>query len=123
MVAEDAKLIAGFMKIGLHPGGGFFSLANRAGGRETAAALGLFGQSMDGIQAGRMGVAWEVVPDEDVDEAARTLVRFAAQDPELTRATVASFRHEVGPPAIPWAVALGFERPTQMWSLRRREGY
>jgi enoyl-CoA hydratase len=123
VVAEDAKLVAGFMRIGLHPGGGFFSLANRAGGRETAAALGLFGQSMDGVQAGKVGLAWQVVPDKAVEDVARKVVQFAAQDPELTRATVASFRNELGPPEIPWAVALGFERPSQMWSLRRREGY
>jgi enoyl-CoA hydratase len=34
---------------------------------------------------------------------------------------VASLRRELGPPGVPWDVAVDFERAPQMWSLRRRE--
>ena len=39
IVAEDARLISGFLRIGLHPGGGHFGLlAGRAGAEAAAAA-------------------------------------------------------------------------------------
>jgi enoyl-CoA hydratase len=55
-----------------------------------------------------------------VEATALRLAGRAGADPELTRATVRSFRTGTGPPAVAWEVALGYERPTQMWSLQRR---
>jgi enoyl-CoA hydratase len=120
VVASDARIIAGFMRIGIHPGGGFFTLANRQAGREATAALGLFGEEIDGRRASELGLAWTHVPSDEVDATALRLAERAGADPELTRATVRSFRTETGPPAVAWEVALGYERPTQMWSLQRR---
>ena len=120
VVATDARIIAGFLRIGIHPGGGFFTLASRQGGREAAAALGLFGEEVDGRRAVELGLAWTHVPDDEVEPTALRLAGQAADDPELTRAAVRSFRTETGPPAVAWEVALGYERPTQMWSLQRR---
>src|SRR5579875_3148320 len=37
--AEDARIIAGFLRIGIHPGGGHFALLARLAGREAAAAM------------------------------------------------------------------------------------
>jgi len=120
VVASDARIIAGFMRIGIHPGGGFFTLANRQAGREATAALGLFGEEIDGRRAAELGLAWTHVPSDEVEATALRLAERAGADPELTRATVRSFRTETGPPAVAWEVALGYERPTQMWSLQRR---
>ena len=120
IVAEDARIIAGFMLIGLHPGGGHFLLAARPGNREAAAALGLFGQELSGRRAAEAGLAWEAVPSNDVDSRARELAGGVAKDPELARRAVQSFRSELGPPAVPWPAALELERGSQMWSLRRR---
>ena len=120
VVADDAKVLAGFLRIGLHPGGGFFTLAGRAGGRETAAALGLFGEMLVGQAVVDAGLAWEAVPDGEVEDRAHALAAVAAADPELARVAVETYRRELGPPAIPWDVAIGYERPSQMWSLTRR---
>jgi enoyl-CoA hydratase len=120
VVATDARIIAGFLRIGIHPGGGFFTLANRQGGREATAALGLFGEEIDGRRAAELGLAWTHVPDEEVEPTAFGMAERVTADPELTRAAVRSFRVETGPPAVAWDVALGYERPTQMWSLQRR---
>lgn len=120
VVATDARIIAGFLRIGIHPGGGFFTLASRQGGREATAALGLFGEEVDGRRAVELGLAWAHVPDDEVEPTALRLAGQATADPELTRAAVRSFRTETGPPAVAWDVALGYERPTQMWSLQRR---
>jgi enoyl-CoA hydratase len=120
VVAEDARLLAGFLRIGLHPGGGFFTIAARSAGREATAAMGLFSEEIDGVRAREIGLAWESVPDADVEKRALGLAQTAARDPELSREAVRSFRTELGPPAIGWDAALHFERSTQMWSQRRR---
>jgi enoyl-CoA hydratase len=60
------------------------------------------------------------LPEAEVEPRAIALAREAGRDPDLARATVRSFRLELGPPAVPWQVALEAERAPQMWSLRRR---
>lgn len=120
IVAEDARLIAGFLRIGLHPGGGYFTISSRTAGRETTAAMGLFGEEIRGARAAEVGLAWSAVPDAEVEGFALELAQRAAQDPELAREAVRSFRTEVDGPGIGWEAALHFERATQMWSQRRR---
>lgn len=120
IVAEDATIMAGFLRIGVHPGGGFFTIANRTAGREATAAMGLFSETIDGHEAARIGLAWRAVPDGDVESFALKLAQRAARDPELAREAVRSFRTETGPPGIAWDTAVQFERATQMWSQRRR---
>lgn len=120
IVAEDARIIAGFLKIGIHPGGGHFVLTGRSGRREAAAAMALFGEEVSGRRAAELGMAWEALPAADVEKRAAELAAVAARDPELARATVRSFRTELGPPGLGWDAAVGFERGTQMWSMRRK---
>jgi enoyl-CoA hydratase len=120
IVAESARIITGFARIGLHPGGGHFQLLGRVGGRETAAALGLFAQEIDGRRAAALGLAWEAVAEPEVEPRALSIAATVATDPELARATAKSFRAELGPPPVPWPVALEMEKGVQMWSLRRR---
>ena len=122
VMAEDARLLAGFLRIGLHPGGGHFTLVGRTAGREVAAALALFGDDLDGRRARDLGVAWAAVPAAEVDETALRLAHQAGRDPELARAAVRTLRLELGPPGVPWPVALEAETATQLWSLRRRQG-
>jgi enoyl-CoA hydratase len=120
VVGEDAKLLSGFIPIGLHPGGGHTALLARLGSREAAAALTLFGERLTGAEAVERGLAWSAVPDAEVDAAALALAAVPAKDPELARRTAASLRTVTGPPALPWAAALELERASQMWSMRRR---
>jgi enoyl-CoA hydratase len=122
VMAEEARLLAGFLRIGLHPGGGHFTLVGRTAGREVAAALALFGDELDGRRARDLGVAWAAVPAAEVDETAIRLAHQAGRDPELARAAVRTLRLELGPPGVPWPVALEAETATQLWSLRRRQG-
>ena len=120
IVATDARLLSGFLKIGLHPGGGFFTIAGRTAGREATAAMGLFSEEIDGARAEQIGLAWRAVPDGEVEDLAFSLAALPGKDPELSRQAVRSFRTELGPPGIGWEAALHFERATQMWSQRRR---
>jgi enoyl-CoA hydratase len=120
VMAHDARIITGFARIGLHPGGGHFALLGRLVGREGAAALGLFGAEIDGRRAAEIGLAWESLPAEQVEPRALELAKQAGADPELARHTARSLKLELGPPALPWPAALEVERAIQMWSLRRR---
>jgi enoyl-CoA hydratase len=120
IVAEDARLISGFLRIGLHPGGGHFGLLAGRAGAETAAAAGLFGEEISGLRAVQLGLAWEALPAGQVADRAAELARRPARDPALARKATASLRAELGPPRLPWAAALEVERGAQLWSLRRR---
>jgi enoyl-CoA hydratase len=120
IVASDARVISGFIPIGLHPGGGHAALLGRTGAREATAAMMLFGERIDGVRAAELGLAWAAVEDSQVEDTALTLAARAGADPELARLTARSLRTELGPPALPWAAALELERPSQMWSMRRK---
>lgn len=120
IVSQTARIVSGFLRIGIHPGGGHFQLLGRVAGREAAAAMSLFGAEIDGRRAEELGLAWTAVPDADVEAVAMHLARQAATDPELARGTVKSFRLELGPPALSWQTALEVEHAVQLWSLRRR---
>jgi enoyl-CoA hydratase len=121
IVASNLRIIAGFMRIGLHPGGGHFTLLGRLLSAEAAAAVGLFGEEISGARAAELGMAWQAVEASEVDKRAFDLARTAAADPELARRVVLSMRRELGPPGTPWDVAVDLERSPQMWSLRRRD--
>jgi enoyl-CoA hydratase len=119
IVASDARLICGFLKRGLHPGGGHFVILSRLIGREAAAAMALFGEEINGNKAVELGLAWESVDDTAVEDRAIELASRVAADPELARVAVGNFRKEVVNAAVSWEVATQFERPSQMWSMRR----
>ena len=121
VMAHDARIITGFNRIGIHPGGGHFALLGRLVGRDAAAALGLFGVEIDGRRAAEIGLAWESLPADQVEPRARELARQAGGDPDLARQAARSMRLELGPPALGWEAALELEKAPQMWSLRRRQ--
>ena len=41
VVSERARLMAGFLRIGLHPGGGYFTISSRTAGREATVYEGV----------------------------------------------------------------------------------
>jgi enoyl-CoA hydratase len=117
IVSEDARLFAGFLRIGIHPGGGFFRLMSRAAGAQAAVATGIFSEEIDGRRAYELGLAWRTVPDAQVEPLALEMAQRAARDPILARRAISSFRNLAD---APWTAALEAERTAQMWSLRRR---
>lgn len=121
VVSTTARLRPGFQQIGLHPGGGHFTLLNRVAGREGAAALGLFGQEINGARAVELGMAWAAYEDGDVLDQALALAGQVATDPELARRVCSAFRRQTVPGGVAWDVAVDMERAPQMWSLRRRQ--
>jgi enoyl-CoA hydratase len=123
IVATDAVLISGFMRIGLHPGGGHLSLVMDHAGREAAAAMALFGQPVSGPRAVELGLAWAALPSEALLPTALDMAQQAGADPELSRHTATSLHLEAGPPRISWETSVPLEHAVQMWSLRRRDGH
>ncbi len=120
IVADDARIEAGFLRLGVLPGGGYGHIATRAMGRQGAAAVGIFGEKFNGPQAVAKGLAWESVPADMVDKVALQYAKRTAHDPELAREAIRTFREVSGPPTATWPTALAAERASQMWSLRRR---
>ncbi len=119
IVAADAVLLSGFMRIGLHPGGGNGHLLQQLAGAEAAAALTLFGERLDGTRAAAIGLAWEAPADADVEARARALAAIPAADPALARRTAKSLRAQ-GDKHARWDMALDFERSSQMWTMARK---
>lgn len=120
VMAEDARILAGFLRAGIHPGGGFFTILSRIAGREAAAALGLFSEEMSGVRARELGLAWSAVPDSEVENTALALAERLAGDPLLARRVTRSFRLETAEQALSWEVALELERGVQLWTQNRR---
>lgn len=119
VVGESARLISGFHRIGLHPGGGHLHLLTIASGPGVSAAMSLFDQELDGAGAVAKGLAWEVVPDERLLERCLNLAKSVTIDRELVQMTLTSLRLSASPPLIPWSAALEIERGAQQWSLSR----
>jgi enoyl-CoA hydratase len=122
IVSRSARLLPGFAQIGIHPGGGHFTLLNRVAGREAAAAMGLFGDEVNGERAVELGLAWAAYDDDVVEAEALAMASRVAKDPALARRLVLSFRRETAPGGVAWDVAVELERSPQMWSLRRKHG-
>src|SRR5689334_15334204 len=85
IVADDVRLLAGFLRRGMHPGGGHFVILSRLIGREAAAAMALFGEEINGDKAVELGLALESVDDAAVADRAVELAIRVAADPELAR--------------------------------------
>jgi enoyl-CoA hydratase len=81
IAGRAAKFMSGFLRIGLHPGGGNTSLLTDAVGPQAAAAMTLFGETLDGEEAARVGLAWRCVDDDVLLDAATSLAASAAAYP------------------------------------------
>lgn len=119
IMGSEARLMSGFPRLGLHAGGGHFHLVDRLAGRETASAMGLFGEPVDGEEACRLGLVWRAVPDDEVEPLALTLAERVAADPGLARMTVRSMRLSLDAGGVSWAAASEIEHGAQVWSFQR----
>ncbi|GLZ16402.1 enoyl-CoA hydratase [Actinomadura sp. NBRC 104425] len=116
IAAESAWFDTRFLKIGLHPGGGHTWMLHRLAGPQTAAAMVLFGERLDGPAAVAAGLVYRCVPDAELLPTAQALAAGARDvDPDLLRRTKASLRR-VGDGRSHDQV-LEDETRDQMWSL------
>ncbi|MEV6756690.1 enoyl-CoA hydratase [Streptomyces sp. NPDC051214] len=116
VAAESAWFDTRFLKLGLHPGGGHTWMLHRLVGAQTAAAMVLFGERLDGAAATTAGLAYRCVPDPDLLPVAQALAaRAGAAEPELVRRTKRSLRHAGDGRGHDQVVAE--ETREQLWSL------
>jgi enoyl-CoA hydratase len=118
VVAHDARLMSGFVKKGLHPGGGHFDLLARSSSPQVACALGLAGQRINGDDAVRLGLAWEATDADGVDTRAMQIAQNVAAQPAVARAAKRSIRLSVTERATRRA-AVQIERVQQLRTVRR----
>lgn len=116
VAARSARFDPRFLRIGLHPGGGHTWMLDRLVGPQTAAAMILFGQAVDGQESVARGLAWSCVPDDELLGTAVALAGRAASVPRplsaRAKATLAAAaRHGELEPALAGEVA------DQTWSL------
>lgn len=65
LAGPTARFDARFMQLGLHPGGGYTWMADRAVGPQGAAALTLFSDVLDAAEATRVGLVWRRYDDDE----------------------------------------------------------
>jgi enoyl-CoA hydratase len=118
--SPSARFESRFLGVGLHPGGGHLWQLQQRIGRQGAAALALFGESLSGVDAVARGLAWTCVEDAALLDTAVALAARAAQLDRLlvarTRATLEESASVHGR-----ADALALELPAQHWSMGRPE--
>lgn len=116
IAGTSARFDTRFVRIGLHPGGGHAWMLERAVGPQTAAAMLLFGATLDGPRAAAEGLAFACHPDDVLLEEAVAFAAGAAACPRaLLERTKATLR------AAPWQAdfeqAVATEVEHQAWSL------
>ena len=116
LAGASARFDTRFLELGLHPGGGHTWMLNRLVGPQTAAAMVLFGQVLDGEAAAARGLAWRCVDDAALlDEAVAFARRAAAAPPELARRAKQTLRRVAA--VDEHDAAVDVELDAQMWSL------
>jgi enoyl-CoA hydratase len=121
VTSPAARFDARFVRIGIHPGGGHTWLLQRAVGPQTAAAMDLFGERVDGVRAVDVGLAWECVPAERLVDRAVELASAAAAVPRaLSLRTKATLRATAV--MAEHGDALTVELEHQIWSMRQDFG-
>jgi enoyl-CoA hydratase len=118
IAAHDARLLSGFLRIGVHPGGGHFTLLDRLAGPQTTVAMTLLGEEITGIRMRELGLAWEVVDDHEVEGRAIELASRLT-DVRLARDAIASFRAQSQSRQLPIAAAVRAEQAAQFLSFAR----
>jgi enoyl-CoA hydratase len=115
-----ARFESRFLAIGLHPGGGHLWHLRERIGRQGAAALSLFGESLDGEEAARRGIAWRCVPEDDLSAV---VMEYASRAAKLDRPLAQRVRTTLDASAAVHAAsdAIELELPVQQWSMERPE--
>jgi len=116
LASPEARFDPRFMDLGIHPGGGHLWRMERLVGRQAAAAMVIFGESLTGEEAARIGLAWRCVADDELLATAIALARRAADRPrELVGRAKAVL--DASPAVDTWSEAFELEFSHQEWSM------
>lgn len=118
LAARSARFESRFIDLALHPGGGHTWMLRRLLGPQGAAAVVLCGESLDGEQAARRGLAWRCFDDGALlDEAIRLGARCAAAPREMVQRLKATLREMEA--ITDHGEAVEEELDAQLWSMDR----
>jgi enoyl-CoA hydratase/carnithine racemase len=120
VAGDSARFDPRFLDLAIHPGGGHLWRLEQRVGRQGAAALILFGESISAAEAERRGLIWKCVTDEELLPVVSAMAARAASRPaELVRRTksVLSLSRSLTDPAM----AADLEQVAQSWSVRQPE--
>ncbi len=118
LASRSAKFDTRFLQLGIHPGGGHTWMLRRAVGPQAAAAMVLFGEVLEGVEAERIGLVWRCVADHELLAAAHQVAaRAAAGPPELVRRTKATLADVAT--ITEHAEAVERELEPQVWSINQ----
>jgi enoyl-CoA hydratase len=99
IAGETARFEPGFLRLGVHPGGGMTWMAQRIVGPQVTTAMLLGGEGLDAARAAELGLVLRVATGEGADgrsaavtDALRMAATAAAAPRELVVATKASIR-------------------------------
>ena len=118
LAGESARFDTRFIDLGLHPGGGHTWMLQRRIGSQAAAALVLFGRTLDGRQAERAGLAWSCVPDGELLPLALEMASSAAGAPRDLVERIKQTMRDVTQLTDP-AAAVERELDPQVWSINQ----
>ena len=118
VASTRARFDTRFLQLGLHPGGGHTWMLHRATGPQTAAAMVLFGEVLDGAEAERCGLAWRCVGEDELLPTAQSLAGRAAAFPrQLVRRAKDTLRRV--PDLQSHDEAVDHELEVQLWSMQQ----
>jgi len=118
--SPSARFETRFLDVGLHPGGGHLWQLRERIGPQGAAALALFGETLEGEEAVRRQLAWRCVPEADLLETAWKLAsRAAGHDRALIERTRRTLAESAS--VVHAADAVSLELEPQQWSMGRPE--
>ncbi|HJO79029.1 MAG: enoyl-CoA hydratase-related protein [Acidimicrobiales bacterium] len=118
VAGQSALFDTRFLSIGLHPGGGHTWRLRNITDLQTAKAMVLFKQVLDGGEAASRGLAWECVDDADLVDVAVGYAELAAAHPkELVARSKETLHSTAGVTASEESVKL--EIGPQVWSMHQ----
>ena len=120
LAGDNAMFESRFLQIAIHPGGGHSWRLRNICDRQTAMAMVVFGERLDGRRAAEIGLAWKCVDDDALLEEARRMARRPARAPrELTMAMKQTIIDMGG--ITDSAAAVAREVDPQAWSMTQPE--
>jgi enoyl-CoA hydratase len=120
LAGASSRFETTFLQLALHPGGGHTWMVRHFAGVQTAAAMILFGEAVDGAGAERCGLAWRCVDDDDLLPEARLMARRVAEAPRQLARRMKETLVATGEIAD-HSEAVALELRPQLWSMDQPE--
>lgn len=120
LAAHSAMFESRFLQIAIHPGGGHTWRLRNICDRQTAMAMVLFGERLDGERAAEIGLAWKCVDDDTLMEEAHRMARRPARTPRKLTVDMKQTIIDMGS-VTDSAAAVAREVEPQAWSMAQPE--